>query len=64
MLFRHPLVVNTEDWQPGLFDVDEFLMKPLGDYRVDLLEIKISQWNNFLSSVVPFITIVCLHCRY
>lgn len=64
MSVRHPLVVNTKDWWPRLFDVDGFLRKMLGDYRVDRLEIKKSRWNNFPDSAMSFITIVCLHCWY
>lgn len=65
MLLRHTLVVNTEDWQPRGFNIDEIPDETvLDDYRVNLLEIKISQLNNFLGSLVSFITIVCLGCWY
>lgn len=57
------MVVNTEDWRPRAFDVDEIPDETvLDDYKVDVLEIKISQWNNFLGSAMSFITIVCLRC--
>lgn len=52
MSFIQPLVVNTKDWWARLFDVDGFLMKMLGDDRVDLLEIKKSWWNNFPGSAM------------
>lgn len=61
MLFRYILIVNTEDWQPRGLDIDEITDETaLDDYKVNLLEIKTSQQNNFLGSVVSFITIVCL----
>ena len=63
VLFRYILIVNTEDWQPRGLDIDEITDETaLDDYKVNMLEIKTSQQNNFLGSVVSFITIVCLPC--
>lgn len=59
MLLRHTLVVNTEDWQPRGFDIDEIPDETvLDDYRVNLLEIKISQLNNFLGSLVSWLLVL------
>lgn len=59
MLLRHTLVVNTEDWQFRGVDTDEIPDETmLHDYRVKLLEITISQLNNFLGSLY----VIYHHC--
>lgn len=65
MLLRHTLVVNSEDWQPRSVDIDEIPDETvLDDYRVNLLEIKISQLNNFLASLCVIYHHFCLGCWY